>query len=170
MDAIAEKTNAASTGEARKTTKPSKSTSAVPKSERLQPLAEGQSSSTTTRVLDDNKVETTFGFKMHKDATERYSKTCIFDFSNVSRAELLELATSNVRITIQGRLRKMGDAALNVAALAAVDVKSEVVDAEKGTTDDLTRAARSFARASNGMVSERDARAILEAQLAKKTK
>jgi hypothetical protein len=131
-------------------------------------LAEGESVSTTTRVLDENRVETTFGFKLSANAKERYKKTCTFDFSKCTRDELLQLATSNVRITIQGRLRSMGDAALNSGIFANVDVKSEVVDATKQSVDDLTKAARSIARASGGNITEAEALQMIKTKMAQK--
>ena len=98
----------------------------------------------------------------------RYLVNSVYDFSKCSDAEILELASSSVRITMQGRIRAMGESVLKTKPFVTVDVKSEVVDAAKNTVDDQTKAIRSLARALD--ITETDAAKILERERANKAK
>jgi hypothetical protein len=148
--------------------------SAQPKAKRvLQPVApaklevaEKQQVHKFTKLLDDNRMQSVFTCKENEDATDEQKFDVIFDYANCSREELLELATSSTRITLQGRIRKMkADARkLYAAKQQTVDVKSEIVAAARQQRDPLDRMVADFARATG--MSEGAARSELEKLIA----
>jgi hypothetical protein len=111
-------------------------------------------------------MQSVFTCKENEDATDEQKFDVIFDYANCSREELLELATSSTRITLQGRIRKMkADARkLYAAKQQTVDVKSEIVAAARQQRDPLDRMVADFARATG--MSEGAARSELEKLIA----
>ena len=116
--------------------------------------------------LGENRIRVTGTVRFDEKSPDRYMMNSVFDFSNCSEAEILELAAASVRITIQGRIRAMREGAVTSRAFANVDVKSEVVDAQKSSADELTKAVRSLSRALT--ISESEARKLLEREAAKR--
>ena len=116
--------------------------------------------------LGENRIRVTGTVRFDEKSNDRYRMNSVFDFSNCSEAEILELASASVRITIQGRIRAMREGAVTSRAFGNVDVKSEVVDAQKSSADELTKAVRSLSRALS--ISESEARKLLEREAAKR--
>lgn len=116
--------------------------------------------------LGENRIRVTGTVRFDEKSPDRYMMNSVFDFSNCSEAEILELASASVRITIQGRIRAMREGAVKDRAFACVDVKTEVVDAQKSTADEVTKAVRSLSRALS--ISESEARKLLEREAAKR--
>lgn len=152
---------------AQKGTKSPKNATKVEGVAKRQPLGVDEVAKRDKVLLDDNKMQSSYTFKISGDATERYAITTVFDYSNCSRSELLELATASAQIIIQSKLRAMKDGALQPHCFNNVDVKRDIIEAQKTPIDDETRSIRALARAAG--VSEEDARTIL-ADLAAKAK
>lgn len=129
------------------------------------PLAADAVAKRSFLLLDDNKVKAEYTFRVDEKSKDRYPIVTVFDFGNCSREDILFLAASSVRITVQGKLRSMGNSALDASTYATVDVKSEVCEAQKSQVDETIRGIRALARATG--VSEARAREIIEAELAK---
>ena len=139
---------------------------AQPKAATLRhPLADGDVAKRSFLLLDDNKVRAEYTFRTDTNSTDRYPIATVFDFGNCSREDILFLASSSVRITIQGKLRSMGNSAFDVTVFAKVDVKRDVVDAQKSQVDETIRGIRALARAAG--ISEARAREIIETEAAK---
>jgi len=134
------------------------------KSATREPIAPDTKATRSFAVTRPNVVNAVFTFKLHDGATERYNMESEFDFNNCSNDEILFLAASSVRITIQGKLRQMGDAALDVGTFAHVDVKSDVVDSTRSPMSDDVRSIRAIARVAK--CSEEKAREIMAGLLA----
>jgi len=113
------------------------------------------------------KVNATFTFAASKGATE-YPVESVFDFSSCTQAEILILAASSVRITIQAKLRALGDKALDPTTYAIVDVKSEVVETQRTQVDETVKTIRQLAKATG--MTEAAARAHLNDLIAKNVK
>lgn len=121
-----------------------------------------------TKLLDNNRMETRFTVKENEDATEELAVTVVFDYRNVSREELLDLATASTRISLQSRLRKMSPESRKAYAskTQTIDVKGEIVAAARQQSDPTATAIRALTRATG--CSDEEARAIIVRQLAKK--
>jgi hypothetical protein len=134
----------------------------------LQPVAADVKVSRSMEYMEKGKIRVTGTVRFNEKSLERYYINSVYDFSKCTDAEILELAASSVRITIQARIRTIGETALQTKPFAMVDVKSEVVDAAKTTVDDITKSIRSLARALK--MPEEDARRIIERELSNKSR
>lgn len=149
-------------------TKMTQGKSKVANTARRQPLGADETAKREMEVLDNSRVRSAYTFRKDENSKDRYPITTVFDFSNCSQAEILELATASVRITLQAKLRAMGDGALNPDVYAKVDVKSDILDTTRSQVDPMTSAIRALIRATG--MPETEARALVEAQLAKQSK
>ncbi len=113
-----------------------------------------------TVEISGRKATATYTVAQTKGAPE-YVFTTTFDFTGLTNDEILELALSSVRIAYQARLRNLSDAEFhNPETGKLIDVKRDIVNAQRQSVDDLTKAARALARVSG--ISEQDARKIVE--------
>lgn len=113
------------------------------------PIPNGESAKREFKPIDATKLQATYSFKLSDKDADRYQVESVFDFSNCSAQEIMELAASSVRITIQGKLRAMGQGALNTSAFANVDVKKECIDSARSSADDFTKASRALGKLSD---------------------
>ena len=136
-----------------------------------QPLQEGHTFKRSIVVQSDNKtVHTTYTFKPDEKSKNVYPVETVLDFSNCSQAEILELATQQIRIVLQSRFRSMGDAQrLDPTTYARVDVKSEIVETQRAVVDDDTRAVRALV-AATGMSQEDAAKIVADGKKANAAK
>lgn len=112
----------------------------------------------------DKTATATFSLKFAKGDADRYQYETKFDLSGLTYAELAELALRSVVIDVQARLRAMGkDAARKRGVMATVNVKTDIVDAQRATGDDTTRLIRNLMRVLG--VDEAAARKIVESNL-----
>lgn len=135
---------------------------------RRMPIGEGETVVRGITVLDDNKVKASFTFKLDDKSSERYSATVMLDYTNVSRAEVLIDASRSHVITLQRKLREMGDGALDASVYQNVDVKRDLIEDTRKSVDPETRDLHAFARAAN--LSPADAKMFLAAIKAGKLK
>ncbi len=153
----------------KKTQRPSKTTAINTKSgqpSKRQPLGADEPASTSIDVIGDKVVKATYTFRLDGKTKDRYSITTVFDYSNCTDAEILELATASVRITTQAKLRAMGDGALNHGVYEKVDVKSDILDTTKREIDPIQSAIRALVRATG--MDEARARVMVEKELNRK--
>lgn len=92
-----------------------------------------------TVVLSDKKhVKAPFTIKQNSKATESYIFNTTFDFSGCTEEDILILAMRSARIVFQGQLRQNWQSALHNEH-TMVDVKSQIVDAERQQVDEHSR-------------------------------
>lgn len=125
------------------------------------PIGDGETASSRIEVVDDKHVKASFSFKLERDSKLRYGHTVLFDYSNCSMAEILTDATRSHVITVQRKLREMGEGALDATVYGNVDVKRELVDATRSTIDPEIRSLAAFAKAAK--LSHDDARRYIDA-------
>lgn len=113
------------------------------------PIAEGVPAKREFKHLDNQKLQSTFSFKLSDKSPDRYQVESVFDFSGCTQEEILELAAATVRIVVQSKLRAMGEGARNPNAYAKVDVKREVVETQRQAVDDYTKAVRQLGKLSD---------------------
>lgn len=113
--------------------------------------------------VEAKTVKTTYTFKLSENDPNVWVADSVFDFSNCTMAEILEMATSSARINAQSLLRKMpNNLQLNANTFKHIDVKSVIVDTVRTPVDPDTRAIRSLASANlsavvDGMTDEQAA-------------
>jgi hypothetical protein len=112
-----------------------------------QPIPDGEPASTEFRLIDDRRAEVKYTFRLNKDSKERYSITTVLDYSDCSVAEILEFASRTNVITLQRNLRGMGTGALKADVYQKVNVKVDLVEAQRSAMDGETRDIHAFARA-----------------------
>lgn len=101
------------------------------------PRAEGEELG-KMQVLDENRVLAPFTLKENGKATEQYVFNTTFDFSACTREDLLVLAMRSARIVFQRQLREKWHNALHNEH-TMVDVKTQIVDAERSQADNNAR-------------------------------
>jgi hypothetical protein len=89
-------------------------------------------------------VEATFSLR--RDAkSSRYEKKVTFDFSKVTDEEIHLMALYAAKVKLQALLRNLSpEIMLNSETLAAVDVKVDLLEADKVQADPVTAAVRSI--------------------------
>jgi len=113
----------------------------------LRVIPDSETFSAQTRYLGNKKVEATFSIKRDKDSV-RYEKKATFDFSKVTDEELHLMAMYAAKVKLQAILRAMSpDVMANSSVLASIDVKADLLEAEKQQVDPITAAVRSIQRA-----------------------
>jgi hypothetical protein len=112
------------------------------------PIGDGETATSKIEIVDENTVKATYTFKLDQKSTLRYGVTTVFDYSGTSKAELMETSTRTHVITLQRKLREMGEGALDASVFSRVHVKSEIVEATRTAIDGPTRDLYAFARAS----------------------
>jgi hypothetical protein len=133
-----------------------------------QPLGKDDTRKRSFETIRPKVVKAAYTFKLHKDANEEYPVVSELDFSNCSEEDILFWAASSVRIILQGRLRKMGNSALDATVFAVVDVQRELAEGQRSPVDQGVRDIRALARAAG--VSEERARVLLEGIIAQEGK
>ncbi len=111
------------------------------------PIGEGDSVTRGIEVLGDRVVKASYTFKLSDADKMRYGVVTTFDYSDCTMAEILEMATRPNVITLQRNLRQMGDNALDATIYQNVNVKRDLIEAQRSTTDGETRDVHAFARA-----------------------
>jgi hypothetical protein len=128
------------------------------------PIAEGETRKRLLEVVPNTRtVRATYTFKVDAKSTDEYPVESVFDFSGCTDEEILILASSSVRITIQAKLRAMGDVATNIDTFANVDVKTDVLNSARLPVDETLKTIRQLARVTG--ITEAAARAIVEREL-----
>ena len=134
----------------------------------LRRIPDGEAFSSKNEFLGGKKVRSTFSLRRTQDEP-RYEKTIMFDFSELSEKELLELALYSVKVKAQAMLRALDPAAmLNTESLSTVDVLKDIVQAPSKTGDPISSAVRSMMKATG--CDEETARQMLANAQEKATK
>ena len=133
-------------------------------------IAEGETRKRILEVVPDTKiVRATYTFKIDNKSTDDYPVESMLDFSDCTDEEILILAAKSVRIDVQAKLRALGQSAIDDATvMSVVNVKTDVLNSVRLPVDETLRTIRQLARGTG--MSEAAARAIVESELAKRTK
>lgn len=133
---------------------------------KLRKIAEGETFAQQTKMLESGRLETRFSVKpdetVHK--LDRYEVVTVFDFRSASPAEIQQLAMKACIIGMQRNFREAFKAneanALNAAQWAAVNVKTDIIDAARKSTDPVAKAKSAMLKAG---LSKADLLALLSA-------
>jgi len=126
----------------------------------LRVIPDSETFSAQTKYLGQKRVEATFSIRRDKDS-QRFEKKALFDFSKVTEEELYLLAMYAAKVKLQAILRAMSPEVMaNSAVLSTVDVRSDLLDAEKQPSDPITAAVRGIMKATG--LDEVAAKALLE--------
>lgn len=104
----------------------------------MRKIAKDETFSTTVEIKGKTAI-CNFAVKPSEASADRFAIASTFNFSKVSDAELLELATQTVRIAVQRQFRtaylgsdaKKRSEALSDATWSNYDVKSRLIDVER---------------------------------------
>jgi hypothetical protein len=126
----------------------------------LRVIPESETFSATTKYLGSKKVEAVFSVR--RDAkSQRYEKKATFDFSKLSDEELYLMAMYSAKVKLQAILRNLSpDVMLNSATLAVIDVKADLLEADKAPADPVSAAIKSIQKATG--LDEAAAKALLD--------
>jgi hypothetical protein len=129
-------------------------------STQLRMIPESESFSAQTKYLGNKKVSASFSVR--RDAkSARYCKEATFDFSNVTEEELYALAMYSAKVKVQSILRALSpEVMLRSDTLQQIDVKRDLLEAEKSSGDPATQAVKSIMRATG--LPEDAAKALLD--------
>ena len=113
----------------------------------LRTIADSETFSATTKYLGQKKVEAIFSLR--RDAkSQRFEKKATFDFEHVTEEELYLLAMYACKVKLQALLRNLSPEVMaNAQTLASIDVKRDLLEADKATADPVTAAVRSIQKA-----------------------
>jgi hypothetical protein len=131
----------------------------------LRVIPDSETFSAVTKYLGQKKVEATFSIR--RDAkSQRYEKKCMFTFEHVTEEDLYLLAMYACKVRLQALLRNLSpEVMLNPQTLASIDVKRDLLEADRATGDPTTAAVKSIMKATG--VTEEAAKAILDQAKAK---
>ena len=126
----------------------------------LRTIADSETFSATTKYLGQKKVEAIFSLR--RDAkSQRFEKKATFDFEHVTEEELYLLAMYACKVKLQALLRNLSvEVMTNAQTLASIDVKRDLLEADKATADPTTAAVRSIQKATG--LDEVAAKALLD--------
>jgi hypothetical protein len=133
----------------------------------LRVIPDSETFSAVTKYLGNKKVEATFSLR--RDAkSPRHEKKATFDFGKVSEEELYLLAMYAAKVRLQAILRALSpEVMLNSQTLATIDVKADLLDADRASSDPTTAAVRSIQKATG--LDENAAKLLLDQAKAKAT-
>jgi hypothetical protein len=113
----------------------------------LRVIPESETFSATTKYLGSKKVEAIFSLRRDAKAP-RHEKKATFDFGKLTEEELYLMAMYSAKVKLQAILRNLSpDVMLNSATLAVIDVKADLLEADKAPSDPTTAAVRSIQKA-----------------------
>jgi hypothetical protein len=126
----------------------------------LRVIPDSETFSAQTKYLGQKKVEAIFSIR--RDAkSQRFEKKCMFTFEHVTEEELFLLAMYACKVRLQALLRNLSPEVMtNAQTLASIDVKRDLLEADRATSDPVTAAVRSIMKATG--VTEEAAKAILD--------
>ena len=129
-------------------------------SAQLRVIPDSETFSATTKYLGQKKVQAVFSLR--RDAkSPRYGKEALFDFSRLTEEELLTMAMYSAKVKLQAILRNLSpEVMLNSETLAKIDVKADLLEADKAPADPVTAAVRSIMKATG--VTKRPQKHFLE--------
>jgi hypothetical protein len=133
----------------------------------LRVIPDSETFSAVTKYLGQKKVQAVFSLR-RDSKSPRYCKEALFDFSKVTEEELYLLAMYASKVKLQAILRNLSpEVMLNSATLAVIDVKVDLLEADKAPADPVSAAVRSIQKATG--LDEGAAKALLDQAKAKAT-
>jgi hypothetical protein len=126
----------------------------------LRVIPDSETFSAQTKYLGQKKVEAIFSIR--RDAkSQRFEKKCMFTFEHVTEEELFLLAMYACKVRLQALLRNLSPEVMtNAQTLASIDVKRDLLEADRATSDPVTAAVRSIMKATG--LDEVGAKALLD--------
>lgn len=128
---------------------------------KLRMIPDGEKFSTSDTMADKANPEvwiSRYAFRTEKGAP-RYEKVTRWDFTGVSREDLIRMCCADRRIWAQSKLRDLGQSAVdNDTLFAEVNVLRDCINATRAPADPVEAAIRAFMRLGH---SEADARALV---------
>jgi hypothetical protein len=126
----------------------------------LRVIPDSETFSAQTKYLGQKKVEAIFSIR--RDAkSQRFEKKCMFTFEHVTEEELYLLAMYACKVRLQALLRNLSPEVMtNAQTLASIDVKRDLLEADRATSDPVTAAVRSIMKATG--LDEVGAKALLD--------
>ena len=138
---------------------------AMTQTAQLRVIPDSETFSAQTKYLGHKKVEAVFSIRRDAKAP-RYEKRATFDFSKISEEELYLLAMYSAKVKLQAILRNLStEVMLRSETLSAIDVKADLLDADKAPSDPVTAAVKSIQKATG--LDESAAKALLDQAKAK---
>jgi hypothetical protein len=126
----------------------------------LRMIPDSETFSAVTKYLGQKKVEAVFSIRRDAKAP-RHEKKALFDFGKVSEEELFLMAMYSAKVKLQAILRNLSsEVMLNSTTLAAIDVKADLLEADKAPSDPVTAATKSIMKATG--LEEAAAKAVLD--------
>ena len=133
--------------------------------DQLRVIPDSETFSASTKYLGQKKVSTVFSIRRDAKAP-RYEKRALFDFSKVTEEELYLLAMYSAKVKLQAILRNLSpEIMVNSATLATIDVKADLLEADRAPADPVTAAVKSIQKATG--LDETAAKALLDQAKAK---
>jgi hypothetical protein len=133
--------------------------------DQLRVIPDSETFSASTKYLGQKKVSTVFSIRRDAKAP-RYEKRALFDFSKVTEEELYLLAMYSAKVKLQAILRNLSpEIMVNSATLATIDVKADLLEADRAPSDPVTAAVKSIQKATG--LDETAAKALLDQAKAK---
>ena len=115
--------------------------------DKLRVISDSETFSAVTKYLGNKKVEATFSLRRDAKAP-RHEKKATFDFSKVSEEELYLLAMYASKVRLQAILRALSpEVMLNPQTLSSIDVKVDLLEADRAQGDPVSAAVRSIQKA-----------------------
>jgi hypothetical protein len=126
----------------------------------LRIISDSETFSASTKYVKPKMVEAVFSLRRDKDAP-RYEKKAVFNFSAVTEEELFLLAMYACKVKAQALLRALSvDVMLNPQTLSQIDVKQDLLLADKAPGDPVSAAVKSIIKATG--LDETAAKGILD--------
>jgi hypothetical protein len=128
--------------------------------DKLRVIPDSETFSAATKYLGQKKVEAVFSLR--RDAkSPRFEKKALFNFEHVAEEELYLLAMYACKVKLQAILRALSpEVMLNPQTLASIDVRRDLLEADRATSDPVTAAVRSIQKATG--LDEIGAKALLD--------
>jgi hypothetical protein len=113
----------------------------------LRVIPDSETFSAVTKYLGQKKVEAVFS--LLRDAkSPRYEKKALFNFEPVTEEELYLMAMYSAKVKLQAILRNLSpEVMLNPGTLSQIDVRRDLLEADKAPADPVTAAVKSIMKA-----------------------
>jgi hypothetical protein len=123
-------------------------------------IPDAETFSAQIKYLGEKKVEATFSIR--RDAkSQRFERKAVFSFAALSEEELVTMAMYSAKVRLQAILRALSpEVMLNPQTLSTIDVKRDLLEADKVSSDPVTAAVRSIMKATG--LDEAGAKALLD--------
>jgi len=125
----------------------------------LRVIPDSETFSATTKYLGAKRVEAVFSLR-RDSKSQRFEKKAAFNFEHVTEEELYLLAMYACKVKLQAILRNLSpEVMLNPQTLSTIDVRRDLLEADRAPSDPVTAAVKSIQKATG--LDEDGAKALL---------